>query len=180
MNASQPSHDLPKGLAQKLRAIRRRSLLLTCARAGILGAAALLAGMALAMGLDWLFAWLHPFPRYAAISLVLVLVLALVFALRPRRRTIVGTAREVDESLPQLEERWSTVTELSQSNDPREVRGSDAMIDRVASEADAAATSIRAETLVSARPVWRASRWLAAAVAALAILFALNFSQAGL
>lgn len=180
MNASQPSHELPKGLAQKLRAIRRRSLAVTLGRGGILVLSALLGAMALAMALDWFFAWLHPFPRYAATLLTLALVFVLALVLRPRRRTIIGTAREVDQSLPQLEERWSTVAELSQSQDPAEVRGSEAMIDRVASEADTASTSIRAETLVSAQPVWRAARWLAGAAAVLAILFAVNFTQASL
>src|SRR5688572_13539767 len=180
MNTSQPSHDLPKGLAQKLRAIRRRSLALTLARAGILALAALLGAMALAMALDWLFAWLNPFPRYAAIAVTIAIVLVLVVVLRPRRRTVVGTAREVDQSLPQLEERWSTVTELSQNQDPAEVRGSEAMIDRVSSEADAASAAIRPEALVSARPVFVAARWLAGAAAALAILFAVNFTQANL
>ena len=180
MKASRPSGKLPEGLANKLRAIRRRALGLALARAGILALAILLGCMALAMVVDWTFAWLQPFPRYAALFVSLVLVLVLVVVLRPRRRTIIGTAREVDEAIPRLEERWSTVTELSQSKDRPEVRGSDAMMGQVASEAEAVAKVLTPESLVSARPVLMAARWLSAAVAALVILFAVNFTEAGL
>jgi hypothetical protein len=180
MNANRPSGNLPEGLSRKLRAIRRRALMLGLARDVILALAALLACMVVAMALDRTFAWLDPFPRYAATFLTLGVALVLLFVLRPRRQTVVGTAREVDQSLPQLEERWSTVTELSQNTDAPEVRGSEAMIDRVASEADAAGNKITPESLVSAQPVFRAARWLSGAVAALVILFAFNFSEATL
>src|SRR5687768_1897011 len=104
MNASQPSGNLPEGLSRKLRAIRRRALWLALGRACILAAAVLLGCMAAAMVTDWFFAWLHPFPRYAALFITLTFVLVLLLILRPRRRTIIGTAREVDEAVPQLEE----------------------------------------------------------------------------
>jgi hypothetical protein len=180
MNASQPPGNLPEGLSRKLRAIRRRALGLALARAAILAAAALLGCMAVAMIIDWFFAWLHPFPRYAALFVTLTFVLVLVLIHRPRRRTIIGTAREVDEAVPQLEERWSTVTELSQTKDSPEVRGSETMIKRVASEADVAANAITPETLVSSQPVIHAARWLSAAVAALVIFFVINFTEANL
>ena len=180
MKASRPSGNLPEGLSKKLRAIRRRALALALGRAGILAAAVLLACMLTAMVLDRTFAWLHPLPRYAALFASVALVLAVLFRLRPHRRTVIGTAREVDEAMPRLEERWTTVTELSESKDASEVRGSEAMIGQVASEADAVARVITPEALVSARPVIAAARWLSAAVAALVIFFAFNFTEAAL
>src|SRR6185503_7137213 len=117
---------------------------------------------------------------YAALIVSVAPFLFVLFRFRPHRRTIIGTAREVDEAMPQLEERWSTVTELSESKDAPEVRGSEVMIGRVASEADTAANAITPELLVSARPVIVAARWLSAAVAALVIFFAVNFTEAGL
>ena len=175
-----PSGNLPEGLSGKLRAIRRRALGVALARAGISALTVLLGCMAVAMLLDWTFAWLHPFPRYTALFVSLALVIVVLFRLRPRRRTIVGTAREVDDAMPQLEERWSTVTEISQNQDAPEVRGSEAMIDRVASEADIAARKITPETLVSARPMIAAARGLSVAVVALVILFSMNFTEGGL
>ncbi|HTD88346.1 MAG TPA: hypothetical protein VK850_17365, partial [Candidatus Binatia bacterium] len=167
-------------MSKKLRAIRRRALGLALARAGILALTVLLASMIAAMVLDWTVAWLHPVPRYAALFLTLAFAFIVVLVLRPRRRTVIGTAREVDDAMPRLEERWSTVTELSQNTDAPEVRGSEAMIGQVASEADAAARIITPDALVSARPVIVAARWLSGAVAALVILFAVNFTEAGL
>ena len=179
MNASQSSGNLPEGLSCKLRAIRRRALGLALARAGIFALTALLVCMLAAMLLDWIFGWLHPLPRYAALSVTLAFVFALLLVFRPHRRSVLGTAREVDEALPQLEERWTTVTELSQSHDSPEVRGSEAMIGKVSSEADAAAKAITPEALVSNQPVIMAARWLSAAFAALVILFTVKFSEAG-
>ncbi|HKQ37617.1 MAG TPA: hypothetical protein VJ063_06025, partial [Verrucomicrobiae bacterium] len=180
MKASRPSGNLPEGLSKKLRAIRRRALSLALARAGILALAVLLGFMALAMALDWIFAWLHPVPRYAAMFACIVLTLVVLFRLRPQRQSIVGTAREVDNAVPRLEERWSTVTELSESKDAPEVRGSEAMMGQVASEAEAVAKTLTPEALVSARPVLMAARWLSGALAAMAVLFAVNFTAAGL
>ena len=174
------SGNLPEGLSGKLRAIRRRALGLALARAAIWALTALLSGMIVAMVLDWAFSWLHPVPRYAALFISVALTIFVLFRLRPHRRTVIGTAREVDEAMPQLEERWSTVTELSQSKDSPEVRGSEAMIDRVTSEADTAAKSISPEALVSPRPVIMAARGLSVAVVALVILFVVNFTEAGL
>ena len=133
------------------------------------------------MLIDWSMGWFNPTARYAVTALALGAAAAAFFiwCARPllHRRTIVSTAREVDQSLPQLEERWSTVTELSQSTDAPEVRGSEAMIRKVASEAELASESITPEKVVSSRPVMLASRWLAGGVAALLVLCAINFTQ---
>src|SRR5881394_78300 len=169
MNTNPPSGNLPEGLARKLRAIRRRAFGVTFARACILALAALLGCMAVAMALDWNFAWLEAWPRYVAMCIAAAATLVILFWYRPHRRTILRTAREVDDALPQLEERWSTVTELSQRKEAPEVRGSEAIIGRVESEADAAAKAITPDTLVSAQSVFRAARWLSGAVAALVI-----------
>src|SRR5436309_13429852 len=154
MNTDPPSGNLPEGLARKLRAIRRRALAVASARASILALAALLLCMALAMVVDWNLAWLQAWPRYVAAFVAAAVTLVVLFRYRPRRRTIIGTAREVDEALPQFEERWSTVTEPLQTKDSPEVRGSEAMIGRVESEAEAAGKAIRPDALGAAQPVF--------------------------
>jgi len=181
MKSNERGAGLPDSVAKKLRAIQRRAVGFTFLRGVILAGAVLLGAMLAAMLTDWSIGWFSPTARYTATALALAAALAALFiwCARPllHRRTIVSTAREVDQSLPQLEERWSTVTELSQSTDAPEVRGSEAMIRKVASEAELASESITPEKVVSSRPVMLASRWLAGAVAALLVLCAINFTQ---
>ena len=181
MKSNERGAGLPGSVAKKLRAIQRRAVGFTLLRGAILAGAVLLGAMLAAMLIDWSVGWFNPVARYTFTALALGAATAAFFiwCARPllHRRSIVSTAREVDQSLPQLEERWSTVTELSQSTDAPEVRGSEAMIRKVASEAELASASITPEKVVSSRPVMLASRWLAGAVAALLVLCAINFTQ---
>jgi len=181
MKPNERGAGLPQSVARKLRAIRRRAVGFTFLRGLILAGAVLLAAMVAAMLIDWSVGWFNPAARYAVTSLALggAAVAFIIWCALPllHRRTIVSTAREVDESLPQLEERWSTVTELSQSTDAPEVRGSEAMIRKVASEAELASENITPQKVISSRPVLLAGRWLAGAVAVLLILCAVNFTQ---
>ncbi len=134
------------------------------------------------MLIDLAVGWLDPRARYVVTGLALgtVGVLCLLWCALPllRGKTIVSTAREVDESVPQLEERWSTVTELAESKDPDEVRGSPIMINQVCSEADLASAMITPESVISAEPLRNASRWFFGIAAALVVLGLVNFSQA--
>lgn len=184
MKSNERGNELPKIVAQKLRAIRRRAIGLTILEGLTFTAAVLFAAALAAMIIDWGVGWFDARARYATTLLTLGAAAAAFayWVLRPlaHRRTIIATARDVDATLPQLEERWSTVTELSQNQDAPDVRGSEAMIRKVASEAELASANITPQTVVSSQPVMRAARWLAGAVAALALLFSLNFSQATL
>ncbi len=181
MKSNERGAGLPGSVAKKLRAIQRRAVGFTFLRGVILAGAVLLGAMLAGMLIDWSVGWFHPTARYTVTALALGAAVAafVIWCARPllHRRTIDSTAREVDQSLPQLEERWSTVTELSQSTDAPEVRGSEAMIRKVASEAELASESITPEKVVSSRPVLLASRWLAGALAALLVLCAINFTQ---
>ena len=179
-NDSQP--QLPPNVAQKLRSIRRRALVLALLEGLAHTGAILIGAMLVAMLIDLAVGWLDPLARYTVTSVALgsVAILFLLWCALPfiRRRTIVSTAREVDQNVPQLEERWSTVTELAQNNDRAEVRGSQAMINQVGSEAELASASINPESVVSAKPLFLASRWFLGAAAALVVLVLVNFSQA--
>jgi hypothetical protein len=150
-NDSRPK--LPPNVAQKLRRIRRRARVLALLEGLASTGAVLIGAMLVAMLIDLAVGWLDPLARYTVTSLALgsVAVLCLLWCALPfiRRRTIVSTAREVDQNVPQLEERWSTVTELAQNNDAAEVRGSQAMIDKVGCEAELASqTFVYCEPLV--------------------------------
>lgn len=183
MNPTPPPGQVPASVAAKLASIRRRRLALLLGE-GLLRAAAVLCGaMLAAMLIDYAAGWFDPRVRYLATGVALALGAGALIRgwFRPlsHRPTLVGTAREVDEALPQLEERWSTVTELSQSQDPAVVRGSEALIREVGAEAATAGAAIEPRRVVPAAALWRAGRWLLASAGATALLFAVNFEQAG-
>ena len=184
MNSNDRGSGLPRNVAQKLRAIRRRTAAVTLLRGFLLSLTLLFAAALIAMALDWAIGWFDPRVRFTVSGLAAAgAVAGLVWwCVRPllRRRSIVSTAREVDASLPQLEERWSTVTELSQTQDTPERRGSEAMIARVAAEAESASAGIQPEAVVPAQPALMAARCLAVVVALLVLFFAFNFTSAAL
>src|SRR5678815_675580 len=182
MNTNDSRPELPPSVAQKLRRIRRRARVLALLEGLARTGAVLIGTMLVAMLIDLAVGWLDPRARYTVTSLALgsVAVLCLLWCALPlvRRRNIVSTARDVDQVVPQLEERWSTVTELAQNDDAPEVRGSQAMIDKVGLEAELASATVTPESVISARPLFIASRWFLGSAAALVLLVLANFSQA--
>jgi hypothetical protein len=183
MNPSNPpTGPVPPAVAAKLRALRRRRLALGLLEGILLAGAVLLGAILAAMLLDYAAGWFDPRARYVVTGLALAAGLGAVirWCLRPlaHRPTLVGAARQVDDALPQLEERWSTVTELSQNTDAPAVRGSDALIRQVGSEAASAGDAIDPRRVIPAAAVLRAGRWFLASAGATALLFALNFPQA--
>jgi hypothetical protein len=181
MKSNDHGAHLPKSVAKKLRAIRRRAITLALLEGLSFTAAALLGAMLIAMAIDWMAGWFDTRARYTFTILALgATAMAFVWwCLRPlaQRRTIISTARQVDAIIPQLQERWSTVTELAETKDAPEVRGSEAMIHKVASEAELADASIKTTTIVPAKGLLRAGAWFGAAVAVLGVLLAANFTQ---
>ncbi|MDB6172687.1 MAG: hypothetical protein JWL59_1998 [Chthoniobacteraceae bacterium] len=184
MKTNDSKINLPAGVALKLRAIRRRARTLTLLEGLTRTGAVLVGAMLVAMLADLAIGWLDPRARYTITALALGVVAlfwyfrcALPFA---RKRTMLSAARHVDQSMPQLEERWSTITELAQNDDAPEVRGSERMIEKVILEAESAGNDIQPEAVISARPAISASRWLMGATALLALLFTCNFTQARL
>jgi hypothetical protein len=181
MKTNDPWSHLPENVARKLREIQRRSRTLTFLESLARTATALILAMVIAMAVDLAIGWVNPLARYTVTSLALGAVAAfgiLWFLPILRRRNLVKTAREVDETVPQLEERWSSVTEFAQSKDAPEVRGSETMIRQVASEADLASAGIDPEKIVSTRPALNAGRWLLGAAAAMLLMLAFNSSYA--
>ncbi|MCC7373875.1 MAG: hypothetical protein IT581_04400 [Verrucomicrobiales bacterium] len=176
--------DVPSAVAAKLRSIQRRAVALCLLRGCVLTLAVLAGSALLAMSIDWAVGWFSPAARYAMSALVLAAAAVTAYrtGLRPllHQRSLVSTAREIDQLLPQLEERWSTVTELAQNQDNPEVRGSETLIRQVAREAESAQRTVSEQAVVPITPVWHAARWLGAAIAAFVLLFAFNASQTDL
>lgn len=175
------NRGLPQDVASKLRRIRRRAIITTLFRGLLLSLALVFGAVLAALMLDWLIGWIHPASRYLSTTLAAAMaaIAFIIWCVRPllRRQELVSTARQVDDSMPELEERWSTVTELAHNQDTPEIRGSDALIRQVASESQSVSTTVSPAAIVPATPILRASRWFAAAAGALAVFFVLNHSH---
>src|SRR5688500_6071383 len=131
--------ETPPVVAFKLRAVQRRLRFVQAAAGLLISASALLMLMMLAMLIDELAilietTWRSVLTFSALVIAGVVLNFALIRPLlRPRRLSRV--ARHVEKQMPELQERWSTITELAESDDPPNIRGSAALIDHVAVEA---------------------------------------------
>lgn len=133
------SASLPSTMEDKLRAIRRRLVLLSVARACAFGAAALMVAMIVVMGLDW---WLTLFSttiRVALTSASLILGVAALLAtgVRPLidAMKFARAASDADGEVPQLEERWTTVASFATSKHQPTSATARAMLQQVTSEA---------------------------------------------
>src|SRR4029434_7224397 len=106
MKSNERGAGLPGNVAKKLRAIQRRAVGFTFLRGIILAGAVLLGAMLTAMLIDWSIGWFNPTARYAftALALGAATVAFFIWCARPllHRRTIVSTACELDQSLPQV------------------------------------------------------------------------------
>ncbi|QDT12925.1 hypothetical protein [Planctomycetes bacterium K23_9] len=142
---------LPSVIEHKLRWIQRRQLALTTARGIAIGLGVLLVGMIVAMTADWLIVLFSPSMRTVlTIATVGTAITAAILALvGPLRKAwdIRHAARCVDAQIPNLQERWSTVTELSQSGSDSGTDEEQSMQAQVTSEAVAMHTLVKPSAL---------------------------------
>lgn len=146
---------VPQGVTRKLHAVRGRRRWLTLVSGAAL-AGAVCAGLLLAaMLLDWL---VTPFDSRLRVVLTTIVLVAgaaawLGWSLRPllSRSPLPEIAGLVDAAVPQLEERWTTIADLSRTSDPAAMRGSDAMIGQVAREAERLEELVEPQRIVSGR-----------------------------
>lgn len=130
---------LPSAMEQKLRQIRRRLTLLAALRAIAWGAAALIISMLMAMIADWWFTLFEPGLRTALtagslLAAAVVLIAAGVPSLITAWRWTQAAA-SADSEVPQLEERWTTVTLCAISGRQPTTPTAKAMLEQVTSEA---------------------------------------------
>jgi len=134
-----PTGNLPTAIEQKLRAVRRRQFVLLTTRGLAIGFGALLMGMIIAMTIDWSFVIFSPAARLA-LTLVTIAIAAGVTALallNPLRNasTFKQIARLIDASVPSLQQRWTTVTNLASTHQATATARSESMLEQVTSEA---------------------------------------------
>jgi hypothetical protein len=182
MNTPNDGPPIPAAVLDKLNEIRaldrRARVWAGCLRT----AAVFLAAMLAAMAVDWLVVLYDERWRWTLTSLALggaavAFVLGCVLPLF-RTRSLTSIAREADQAHPSLEERYQTVTELAQSKEPLESRGSEAMIKQVAGEAEAMSAGVSGDWVVAKSGLSLAKRSLCAVAALFALFFALNLQQA--
>ena len=108
---------LPGAMAQKLELVRRRTLKVRVGTAIIAAIAVLLSAMGIAMLVDWLstlfdFRW-RAVLTYSAWAMAITTLVSWGLAAWRHTRRVDGVAAKVDQQIPELEERWSTVTQIS-------------------------------------------------------------------
>ncbi len=179
---SQPV-ELPSVVEAKLRAVRRRIVGIRTTGGLILTATVLLLVMMVAMAIDWMVVLFDHRWRMAVTlsSLAFPAVTLAAWFVRPllSRHRLASVARVVDRSVPSLEERWSTVTELAESTDPPQIRGAEGLIRQVSHEATKLSHLVAAEKVVSKDQVRRCSIALGAALAILALALLLAPAHTG-
>ncbi len=174
--------QVPQSVLGKLRAVRRaerRVQLIT----GTLKIIAFLLGLlALAMMIDALFVLFAPAARWGvtATTFVLAAVSLLIWGIFPllKRLQLRALARSVDAAVPDLQERWSTVTGLTQSKDAAVMLGSPELIAQVCEEAEDLAPRVEAQKVVSRRHLKKALVAFGVMCALGAILFLADSQRA--
>ena len=179
MSANERDVTMPSAVRSRLRAVRRKQIMMRAAETVPAALAVLLVATLLAMGIDYAVVLFSPAARAAVTLLALMAasaaaVVGLVRLVLAWRR-LPAVALDVEQHVPALQERWSTVVELAEGHDAPPVRGSEVLIGQVAREAETLVPAVARERLVSGR----ALRWCVAAAAAATVLFALVLTMGG-
>ena len=175
-------NSLPSEISNRLEEVLQRDLKIRWLNGIIRGLAFAFAIMITAMIIDLMIGWLSPGARWLMTlgSLGTVLTGFGLWLIIPllRRPNTIDIAQTIDKKNPDLEERWSTVAELSNNQDPAAVRGSEAMIDAVKDEAQKLNYHINAEKIIPDAPIRMATKWLAGVAAILLAFVAWDYPQA--
>jgi len=175
------SSALPSAMEQKLRQIRWRQSLLASVRAVAIAVSVLIVAMVVAMALDWSFTLFSTGVRtvmtigsvaLAVAALVVVGAPPLMAALR-----ISHAASNADDEVPQLEERWTTVTSFAKSEHQPTSKTGKAMLQQVTSEAVAMGGLVRPTQVARPMSIRPAALTLGACGLVLAAFLTVNWAQ---
>ncbi len=182
MKTPNSAGELPSEVASRLEAVRQRDLRIRFLYGLVRGLALAIGVMMIAMLTDLVVGWLSPGARWmmtlgslglAAIGFAVWLAIPLV-----RRPSQIDIAQTIDQKTPHLEERWSTVTELSNNQDPAEIRGSESLIRAVQTEAKKLNFHVNEEKIISDAPLRFAGKCLVAVAVLLLAFVVWDFPQA--
>ena len=172
---------IPTPVEDKLREVRGARDKARLAQAILLGFLALFLSMFAAMLVDWTFTLFSPFWRSMLTLTALAvsgstLLAALVVGLG-RNRRLEQVAAEVDHSLPQIEERWSTVAELAAAPLEQQRQIHKGMLDRLTREATKLEPEVSADDVVSLKGVMTTVFGLCALIGLLLIACLIDWQQ---
>ncbi len=178
LNSTEHLVGLPPVIETRLRAVRRRELVLNLLTSLVDGIALFLAILFVAIVFDWNFTMRDTFHRqivsYAALGLggLGLCVLAILPLLR--RRTLAEVAGDVDRRVVALQERWQTVAEITTSDEPVASAGSPDMFQQVTREAVAQQQMVDVRAVVPAARLKKHQWFLTGAVLSHLLLFAID------
>lgn len=176
MTQLQQKFTLPAAMAEKLNVVRRRTLRVRLGTAIVTAIGVLMAAMGVAMLVDWLatiydFRW-RALLTYSAWTAAAATLLAWAAAAWRHTRQVDRMAAKVDREIPELEERWSTVTALSSNGQSTEVHP--AMLKQVSTEAQSWTPRVEVDRVVPLDGLVRALLFLTAITTILGIAVVFN------
>lgn len=171
----------PAAMEIKLRRIRWRQAGFAAARAAASAASVLIATMLVAMLADWWFVLFDTGIRTAltATSLSLALAALLIVGIRPVIYALGWTraANDADAEVPQLEERWTTISHFAKSNHQPTTKVAKAMLRQVTSEAVALGALVEPARVVRVARLSKVLTVTGVCVAVLVAFLAVNWEQ---
>ena len=171
----------PGVMRDRLSAVRTRRTAFAAVRAMAIALTILLVAMLVSMLIDWGVTLFDV--RYRVLLSTTTLLCGLVALLwsgwRPVRRALGWTtaAEQVDQHVPQMEERWLTVASMTGTGSERKNPATQAMLARVTSEAVAMSRLVRPERVVSGQFLRRPMLGLGTAILALGVFFTSHWGQ---
>ena len=171
----------PGVMRDRLSAVRTRRAALALVRALAFALTALSVALLVSMLIDWSVTLFDVRDRVVLTtsSLLLGLVTLLWTGWRPIRRALGWTtaAEQIDQRVPQLEERWLTVASLAETGHEPKDPATQAMLARVTREAVAMSRLVRPAQVVSGKSLQRPLIGWGATLLALGLFFASNWGQ---
>lgn len=167
---------VPTNMADKLAAVRDRTWKVRLATALVCGLAVLLVAMGLAMAIDRWATLYSPAWRtiltLSALTATAMTIGAWILAAWHHVSRVDRVAADVDRSVPKLEERWSTIAELSGPEKLRDIHP--AMLRQVAEEANQQAVQVDPQAIVRLKRFNRAVWGLTAVTGVLIVAVAMD------
>lgn len=146
--------SLPATIAAKLHSVRLRQAILLAIGALLTAVSLFVVAMVAAMTIDWVVS-LRSVPTRVLLTTTACLIgvfAFLVLFVKPLSRTLGWTdaARSVDDEIPQMEERWTTVTHFASTGKRPKSATAQAMLDQVTSEAVAISELVHPKRIAAA------------------------------
>ncbi|WP_339886625.1 hypothetical protein [Rhodopirellula europaea] len=175
------SHRIPSAIESKLRRIRLRHATLIIVSAFAFSIGVLLLLMTPSMLIDWMFPFASPLLRITltGITVVATFATAAYWLIGPLRRSWqwLRAANAVDDNVPELEERWSTVASLSTQDRSTMSTTQRAMANQVTSEAVAMERMVQPRRIAPPIKLRPGMLLAASGIVLFAIVFAISPSR---